>query len=80
MPLLRDMLMRAFDRWERVWHYHFQGVLARRVSQAQAEHHDMLRQIRARDYPALEETIRTHNRAALAAYTAHHAATSGADQ
>jgi DNA-binding GntR family transcriptional regulator len=72
MPLLDDMLARAFDRWERVWHYYFHGALTRRVAQAQAEHHDLLRQLRARDLPAIEETIRNHNRAALAAYLLHH--------
>lgn len=72
MPLLEDMLARAFDRWERVWHFYFHGALTRRVAQAQAEHHDLLQQLRARDGPALEETIRNHNRAALAAYLLQH--------
>lgn len=74
MPLLQDMLTRAFDRWERVWHFYFHGVFARRIHQAQAEHHEMVRQLRARDLVALETTVREHNRAALAAYTAEHAA------
>ena len=80
MPLLRDMLTRAFDRWERVWHYYFQGVLARRVSQAQAEHHEMVRLMRKRSFAALEDAVRTHNRAAVAAYTAQYAATHGSDR
>jgi DNA-binding GntR family transcriptional regulator len=77
MPLLRDMLHRAFDRWERAWHYFFRGVLARRVSLAQAEHHQLLEQLRARDVPALEATVRQHNQRALAAYTAQLAALQG---
>jgi DNA-binding GntR family transcriptional regulator len=79
MPLLRDMLTRAFDRWERVWHHDFQG-LARRVSQAQAEHHEMVRLMRARSFAALEDTVRTHNRAAVAAYTAQYAARQTAER
>jgi DNA-binding GntR family transcriptional regulator len=72
MPLLQDMLARAFDRWERVWRFYFEGVATRRILFAQAEHHDMMRQLRVRDLPALEDTFRRHNRAALAAYLAEH--------
>jgi DNA-binding GntR family transcriptional regulator len=74
MPLLQDMLARAFDRWERVWHYYFEGVATRRIAQAQAEHREMIRQMKARDLVALEETIRRHNRAPLAAYLAQYEA------
>jgi DNA-binding GntR family transcriptional regulator len=70
MPLLGDMLSRALDRWERVWHFYFHGVFSRRIPIAQQEHHDLIRYIRARDLPALEETVRRHNRGALAAYMA----------
>lgn len=77
LPLLADMLARAFDRWERVSHYYFRGVLSRRISQAQVEHHDLLRQLRGREYSALEETVRRHNRDALAAYMAEHAGRGG---
>ena len=72
MPLLQDMLVRAFDRWERVWRFHFEGVATRRIARAQAEHHDMVRHLGARDLSALEDTVRRHNRAALEAYLAQH--------
>ena len=71
MPMLRDMLRRAFDHWERVRRHYFSDVLIHRTRQAQAEHRQLLDQIRARDLVRLEQTIRQHNRAALAAYTAY---------
>jgi DNA-binding GntR family transcriptional regulator len=69
MPMLLDMLRRAFDHWERVRRYYFSDVLIHRTRVAQAEHHDLLEQIRTRDLSRLEQTIRQHNQAALAAYT-----------
>ena len=71
MPMLQEMMRRAFDHWDRVRRYYFSGVLARRARRAQAEHHLMLDQMRARDLGALEQTIREHNQAALAAYAAY---------
>lgn len=68
MPLLEDMLIRAFDRWERVWRYHYDAAANRRLPLAQAEHHDIVRQMRARDFDALERTVRRHNRDALSNY------------
>jgi DNA-binding GntR family transcriptional regulator len=71
MPMLQDMLRRAFDHWERVRRHYFSDVLIHRTRLAQAEHHQLLDQIRARDLLRLEQTIRQHNRGALAAYTAY---------
>jgi len=71
MPMLRDMLRRAFDHWQRVRRHYFSDVLIHRTRQAQAEHQQLLDHIRARDLVRLEQTIRQHNRAALAAYTAY---------
>jgi DNA-binding GntR family transcriptional regulator len=68
MPMLLDMLQRAFDRWERVRRYYFSDVLIHRTRIAQAEHHELLRQMQARDLIGLERTIREHNQAALASY------------
>lgn len=70
MPLLQEMLHRAFDRWDRVRRYYFSDVLIHRTRVAQAEHREMVQLIRARDLPRLEQTVREHNRGALAAYTA----------
>jgi DNA-binding GntR family transcriptional regulator len=71
MPMLRGMLRRAFDHWERVRRYYFSDVLIHRTHLAQAEHQQLLDQIRARDLVRLEQTIRQHNRGALAAYSAY---------
>jgi DNA-binding GntR family transcriptional regulator len=70
MPMLQDMLQRAFDRWDRVRRYYFIDVLIHRTQVAQAEHHELLRQLQAREFAELERTIREHNRGALAAYLA----------
>jgi DNA-binding GntR family transcriptional regulator len=70
MPLLQEMMERILDRWDRVRRYYFKGVLVHRADQAQAEHHALLRELRARDLERLEQTVRQHNRGALASYTA----------
>jgi DNA-binding GntR family transcriptional regulator len=71
MPMLQEMTRRAFDHWDRVRRFYFSGVLVRRARTAQAEHHRMLDQMRSGDLAALEATVRQHNQAALAAYTAY---------
>ena len=71
MPMLEDMLRRALDNWDRLRRHYFRGVLARRIPQAQAEHHEILAQIRDRDLVALEQTIRAHNQSARASYSAY---------
>ena len=71
MPMLQEMMQRAFDHWDRVRRHYFSGVLVRRARRAQAEHHLILRHMRDRDLQALENTIREHNQAALAAYAVY---------
>ena len=46
MPMLEDMLRRALDHWDRLRRHYFRGVLVRRMPQAQAEHHEILAQMR----------------------------------
>jgi DNA-binding GntR family transcriptional regulator len=71
MPILHDMMQRAVDYWDRVRRFYFRDVLIHRTRLAQAEHRAMLVQMQAHEIPALEETVRAHNRGALAAYMAH---------
>jgi DNA-binding GntR family transcriptional regulator len=71
MPMLQQMLQRAFDHWGRVRRFYFNGVLVHRARRAQAEHHLMLDYLRARDLPSLEAVVREHNQAALDAYTSY---------
>jgi DNA-binding GntR family transcriptional regulator len=77
MPMLQEMLQRAFDRWERVRRYYFSDVLIHRTRVAQAEHHAVLSQMQARDLQRLERTIRQHNQGALASYLAYLAGADG---
>jgi DNA-binding GntR family transcriptional regulator len=76
MPILLDMMQRAVDYWDRVRRFYFRDVLIHRIRQAQAEHHAIVAHIAARDLPQLELTVREHNQAALASYTAHLESTS----
>jgi len=71
MPLLEDMLRRAFDHWDRLRRHYFPGVLARRIRQAQAEHYRILDEIRTRDVAQVEATLRAHNQRALQAYATY---------
>src|SRR5262249_8095707 len=69
--MLQEMMERVLDRWDRVRRFFFTGVLVHRAEQAQREHHALLEAMRARDWERLDQTIRAHNRGALADYTAY---------
>jgi DNA-binding GntR family transcriptional regulator len=71
MPMLQEMMERALDRWDRVRRHFFTGVLVHRAQQAQREHRELLEAMRLKAWDRLEETIREHNRGALADYTAY---------
>jgi DNA-binding GntR family transcriptional regulator len=71
MPMLQQMLQRAFDHWGRVRRFYFNGVLVHRARRAQAEHHLMLDHLCSKDLTSLEAVVREHNQAALDAYTAY---------
>jgi DNA-binding GntR family transcriptional regulator len=71
MPILQEMMQRAFDHWDRVRRVYFADVLVHRAEIAQAQHHVILQHLRAQDLPRLEQTIRQHNQGALAAYVSH---------
>ncbi|HUG53112.1 MAG TPA: GntR family transcriptional regulator [Vicinamibacteria bacterium] len=71
MPMLEEMMERVLGRWDRVRRFFFTGVLVHRIEHAQREHHVLLDAMRSQDWPRLEETIREHNRGALAAYTSY---------
>ena len=66
--MLLEMTERVLSRWDRLRRYYFDGVLVHRVDQAQTEHRSLLRAMREKDLPALEETVKHHNRGALLAY------------
>ena len=68
MPMLHEMTERVLARWDRLRRFYFNGVLVHRVEQAQREHRALLAAMRAGDLAALEQTVKEHNRGALAAY------------
>lgn len=68
MPMLLEMTERVLSRWDRLRRYYFDGVLVHRVDQAQDEHRALLRAMREKDLPGLEQTVRQHNQGALLAY------------
>jgi DNA-binding GntR family transcriptional regulator len=75
-----EMMQRIVDHWDRVRRFYFRDVLIHRTRLAQAEHRAIVEHMEARDMPALEQTIRDHNRGALAAYTAHLEATTDGEK
>jgi DNA-binding FadR family transcriptional regulator len=62
------MTERVLARWDRVRRYYFSGVLAHRIEQAQEEHRELVRRMRARDVAGLEEAVKQHNQGARLAY------------
>jgi DNA-binding GntR family transcriptional regulator len=67
--IVRHMMDKAFDHWDRLRSYFFKGVFAHRVEDAQREHHELFAAMQADDADAVESMVRMHNRAALTAYT-----------
>lgn len=66
MPMLSEMTNRVLDRWDRVRRH--VRVLPGRLSEAQAQHHDIVDAIRRRDIATAQALATLHNRGALGAY------------
>jgi DNA-binding GntR family transcriptional regulator len=71
MPLLLEVTGRAFSSWDRIRRFYFDGVLVRRLARSQEQHHAIATALAERDYPALEDLARSHNREALASYLSY---------
>ncbi len=69
MPLVKSMLTKALDHWNRLRRYYLNDVFAHRVHAAQREHWQMLRAMRSCDVERLEKVVCDHNQAARDAYT-----------
>jgi DNA-binding GntR family transcriptional regulator len=69
MPMLHEMMERVLSHWDRLRRYYFDGVLLRRVEQAQEEHRALLLAMRQKDLVALERIVKQHNQGALLAYS-----------
>lgn len=71
LPLLLQMTVQVFDRWDRTRRYFFRSVLTMRMPSAQAEHHAIASAIARRAFDELPALMRDHNQNAMRAYLAH---------
>lgn len=71
MHLVRKMMERVFDHWDRLRLYYLKDVSGQRTHEAQAEHHELFAAMRERDADKVENIIRTHNQRALQSYMRH---------
>jgi len=69
--LVRKMMEKLFDHWDRLRLYYLKDVSGQRTHAAQAQHHQLLAAMRERDADKVEEVIRTHNQSALQSYIRH---------
>jgi DNA-binding GntR family transcriptional regulator len=71
LPMLLQMTVQAFDRWNQMRRYFFSNVLAVRARQAQREHHAIVQAMRTRELDRLSTLLREHNQHALNDYLHH---------
>lgn len=71
LPMLLQMTVQAFDRWNQMRRYFFSNVLAVRASQAQREHHAIVAAMRTRTLDRLAVLLGEHNQHALNDYLHH---------
>jgi DNA-binding GntR family transcriptional regulator len=71
MPLVRQMMDKTLQHWDRLRSYYLKDVFAYRVSAAQREHWRIFAAMRARNIELLETVVHDHNQAALVAYLQH---------
>jgi DNA-binding GntR family transcriptional regulator len=70
LPMLLQMTVQAFDRWNQMRRYFFSNVLAVRARQAQREHHAIVQAMRTSP-DRLVALLREHNQHALHDYLHH---------
>lgn len=66
--LVRKMMLKVFDHWERLRYHYLTRVLGHRIEEAHAEHKQILEALRQRDADEVEQIVRLHNRSALQSY------------
>jgi DNA-binding GntR family transcriptional regulator len=71
LPMLLQMTVQAFDRWNQMRRYFFSNVLAVRAPQAQREHHAIVAAMRGGELDRLATLLREHNQHALNDYLHH---------
>jgi DNA-binding GntR family transcriptional regulator len=71
LPMLQQMTVQAFDRWNQMRRYFFSNVLAVRAHQAQREHHAIVAAMRNGAGGRLATLLTEHNQHALNDYLHH---------
>jgi len=66
--LVRKMMLKVFDHWDRLRFHYLKDVLGFRIHEAQAEHKHILEAFRHRDTDKMERIVRLHNQGALQSY------------
>ena len=70
-PLVRHMMDKVLQHWDRLRSYLLKDVFQHRVATAQRDHWRIYEAIRAHDVSLLEKVVHEHNQSALAAYLQH---------
>lgn len=78
--LIKEMMRKALDHWDRLRLYYLKDVLGMRLKMAQVEHRRIMQAFHARDADEVEQMIRAHNQNALAAYNNYFQAAGFIDQ
>ncbi len=66
--LVRKMMLKVFDHWDRLRYHYLKNVLGHRIQDAQAEHKQIFGAIARRDEDDVERIVRLHNQGALQSY------------
>jgi DNA-binding GntR family transcriptional regulator len=66
--LIKSLMNKVLDQWDRLRNYYLKDVLIHRVDLAQQEHWELFEALQARDADRVEQVIRRHNRRASRAY------------
>lgn len=69
--LVKDMMVKVLDHWDRLRGRFMQGVFSLRMSHAQAEHHQIMAALRSRNQDEAQHLLGMHNQNALQAYIAY---------
>jgi DNA-binding GntR family transcriptional regulator len=66
--LIKEMMRKVLDHWDRLRLYYMKDVLGLRLEMAQVEHRQIMTAFHNRDADEVESLIRAHNQNALTAY------------
>lgn len=69
--LVRKMMLKVFDHWDRLRFHYLKNVLGHRIQDAQAEHKQIFEALSRRDEDDVERIVRLHNQGALQSYIKH---------